>query len=40
MSTGLLPWEDPADMVGPDSLTVLRLLHADLPAGATLHPTG
>ncbi|HEX6755292.1 MAG TPA: hypothetical protein VF109_05035 [Mycobacteriales bacterium] len=35
MSTELLPWEDPANMTGPDGARVLRLLHADLPAGAT-----
>lgn len=35
MSTELLPWEDPAQLTGPDALTILRLLHADLPVGAT-----
>jgi hypothetical protein len=34
MSTELLPGEDPAHLTGPDSLAVLRLLHADLPVGA------
>lgn len=34
MSTTLLPWEDPADLGGPDGLEVLRLVHADVPAGA------
>lgn len=34
LSTELLPGEDPADLTGPDSLAVLRLLHADLPVGA------
>ncbi len=34
MSTELLPGEDPAQLTGPDGLTVLRLLHADLPVGA------
>jgi hypothetical protein len=34
MSTTPLPWEKPEHLTGPDELTVLRLLHADLPAGA------
>ena len=34
MSTELLPGEDPADLTGPDSFAILRLLHADLPVGA------
>lgn len=34
LSTELLAGEDPADLTGPDSLSVLRLLHADLPVGA------
>ena len=34
LSTELLPGEDPADLVGPDCVAVLRLLHADLPVGA------
>ena len=34
LSTTLLPWEDRADLVGPDGLEVLRLVHADVPAGA------
>lgn len=34
LSTPLLPGEDPADLTGPDSVAVLRLLHADLPVGA------
>ena len=34
MSTELLPGEDPAQLTGPDSMAVLRLLHADLPVGA------
>jgi hypothetical protein len=34
LSTELLPGEDPAQLTGPDSLVVLRLLHADLPVGA------
>lgn len=32
LSTTLLPWEDPAHLTGPDTLVVLRLLHAELPA--------
>ena len=32
MSTELLPWEKPEHLTGPDGLTILRLLHADLPA--------
>lgn len=35
MSTELLPGEDPAHLAGPDSFTILRLLHADLPVGAS-----
>jgi hypothetical protein len=35
MSTELLPGEDPAYLTGPDSMTILRLLHADLPVGAS-----
>ena len=35
MSTELLPGEDPAYLTGPDTFAVLRLLHADLPVGAT-----
>jgi len=35
LSTELLPGEDPAQLTGPDAAVVLRLLHADLPAGAT-----
>jgi hypothetical protein len=35
LSTELLPWEDPAHLTGPDALAILRLLHADVPAGAT-----
>lgn len=35
MSTALLPWEDPADLVGPEALAVLRLVHADLPVAVT-----
>jgi hypothetical protein len=34
MSTELLPGEDPAQLTGPDSFAILRLLHADLPVGA------
>jgi hypothetical protein len=34
MSSALLPWEQPEHLSGPDSLAILRLLHADLPAGA------
>jgi hypothetical protein len=34
MSTTPLPWEQPEHLTGPDELTILRLLHADLPAGA------
>jgi hypothetical protein len=34
-SSALLPWEDPAHLTGPDALAVLRLVHADVPAGAT-----
>jgi hypothetical protein len=34
LSTELLPWERPEHMTGPDGLAVLRLLHADAPAGA------
>jgi hypothetical protein len=33
MSTELRPWEDRAHLTGPDALAILRLLHADLPAG-------
>ena len=32
LSSRLLPWEKPEHMTGPDSLAVLRLLHADAPA--------
>ena len=32
LSSRLLPWEKPEHMTGPDSLAVLRLLHADVPA--------
>ncbi len=32
LSTELLPWEKPEHMTGPDSIAVLRLLHADVPA--------
>jgi hypothetical protein len=32
LSTELLPWENPEHMTGPDSVAVLRLLHADVPA--------
>ena len=32
--TELLPWEDPADLTGPDSFEITRLVHADLPVGA------
>jgi len=35
MSTELLPGEDPAHLTGPDSFSILRLLHADLPVGAS-----
>jgi hypothetical protein len=35
MTTELLPWENPAHLPGPDASQVLRLLHADLPVGAT-----
>lgn len=34
LSSELLPGEDPANLTGPDSVAVLRLLHADLPVGA------
>lgn len=34
MSTELLPGEDPDQLTGPDSFAILRLLHADVPAGA------
>jgi len=34
LSTELLPWEKPEHMTGPDSVAVLRLLHADVPAAA------
>jgi hypothetical protein len=34
LSTELLPWEKPEHLTGPDGLAILRLLHADLPAGA------
>lgn len=34
LSSRLLPWEKPEHMTGPDSLAVLRLLHADAPAAA------
>ena len=34
MSTELLPGEDPAQLTGPDSFAILRLLHADVPVGA------
>ena len=34
MSTELLPWEKPEHLTGPDDLTILRLLHADVPAAA------
>jgi hypothetical protein len=32
LSTELLPWERPEQLTGPDAATVVRLLHADLPA--------
>jgi hypothetical protein len=32
LSTELLPWEKPEHLTGPDGSTLLRLLHADLPA--------
>jgi hypothetical protein len=32
LSTELLPWEKPEHLTGPDGATLLRLLHADLPA--------
>ncbi|HEV7657102.1 MAG TPA: hypothetical protein VGP36_20550 [Mycobacteriales bacterium] len=35
LSTELLPWEDPAHLTGPEQLAILRLVHADVPAGAT-----
>jgi hypothetical protein len=35
MSTELLPGEDPVHLTGPDSVTILRLLHADLPVGTS-----
>ena len=31
LSTDLLPGEDPAQMAGPDSVVIYRLMHADLP---------
>jgi hypothetical protein len=34
LSTELLPWEKPEHLTGPDGLAILRLLHADVPAGA------
>jgi hypothetical protein len=34
MSTELLPWEKPEHLTGPDDLTILRLLHADVSAAA------
>jgi hypothetical protein len=34
MSTELLPWEKPEHLTGPDGLTILRLLHADVPVAA------
>jgi hypothetical protein len=35
LSTELLPWEKPEHLTGPDTLAILRLLHADVPVGAT-----
>jgi hypothetical protein len=35
LSTELLPWEKPEHLTGPDALAILRLLHADVPVGAT-----
>lgn len=34
LSTTLLDWEKPEHLTGPDGLAILRLLHADVPAGA------
>ncbi len=34
LSTTLLPWEDPADLTGPDDVAVLWLVHAHLPTAA------
>ena len=34
LSTTLLPWEDPADLTGPDDMAVAWLVHADLPTAA------
>jgi len=33
-STELLPWEEPANLTGPDSFVIMRLMHADVPVGA------
>jgi hypothetical protein len=34
LSTHLLPWEKPEHLIGPDGSSLLRLLHAELPAAA------
>jgi hypothetical protein len=34
MTSELLPWEQPEHLTGPDDLTILRLLHADVPVAA------
>ena len=34
LSTELLPWEKPEHLTGPDEMTIVRLLHADVPVAA------